>query len=260
MRSSAHTYHTFPSLRKPENNIPLLVTWSTMLSNSLMDFRRQLVVICKWANSEDGQNLYEQLARDVQGSQNVQQLALNMAALMNYRRLRPDHWDNTYQPITGSYLVDLDTLFHGHSLGNSERVAEQMVFAFVRVLHRMGQHKELVVFLNTVLDREPPLLHFFDGLADQYLKWKIHGRTHKTAFEIIMEQVSHLKVSELERDDDSDGFHHNRLDWVLVQDELTRPCSDCTLPAAETRYVPAVLHLHMFVLTCTGFSLSNLMV
>jgi len=123
-----------------------------MLSNSLMDFRRQLVVICKWANSEDGQNLYEQLARDVQGSQNVQQLALNMAALMNYRRLRPDHWDNTYQPITGSYLVDLNTLFHGHSLENSERVAEQMFFAFVRVLHRMGQHKELVVFLNTVLD------------------------------------------------------------------------------------------------------------
>jgi len=75
-----------------------------------------------------------------------------MTALMNYRRLHPDHWDNTYQPITGSYLVDLDTLFHGHSLGNSERVAEQMVFAFVRVLHRMGQHKELVVFLNTVLD------------------------------------------------------------------------------------------------------------
>jgi len=74
-----------------------------------------------------------------------------------------------------------------------------------------------------------------------------------------MEQVLRLKVSGLRRDDDSDRFHHNRSDWVLVQDALTRPGSDCTLPAAETRYMSAVLHLHMFVLTCTGFPLSKLM-
>lgn len=133
-----------------------------------------------------------------------------------------------------------------------------MVFAFVRVLRRMDQHKELVVFLDTVLDREPPLLHFFGGLADQYLEWKIHGRTHESAFETVMEQVSHLKVPELGRDDNSDQFHHNRSDWVLIQDDITRPCSNCTLPAAETRYVPAVLHLHMLMLTCTGFPLNNL--
>ncbi len=260
MRSSAHTYHTFPSLSKPENNIPLLVTWSTMLFNSLMDFCCQLIIICEWANSEDEQNLYKQLAKDVQGFQNVKQLALNMAALMNYRRLCLDLSDNTDQPITGSYLVNLDSLFHDHSLENSERVAKQMVFAFVWVLCCMNQHKELVVFLNTVLDWEPSLLHFFDGLANQYLKWKIHGQTHEIAFKTVMKQVSRLKVSGLRRDDDSDRFHHNCSNWVLIQDALTRSDSNCTLSAAETRYMSAVLHLHMFVLTCTGFSLSKLMV
>jgi len=50
---------------------------------------------------------------------------------MNYRRLCLDLSDNTDQPITGSYLVNLDSLFHDHSLENSERVAKQMVFAFV---------------------------------------------------------------------------------------------------------------------------------
>jgi hypothetical protein len=134
----------------------------------------------------------------------VEQLALNMAALMNYRRLCPDFSDDTDQPITGSYLVDLDTLFHGHSLGNSGRVAEQIVFAFIRVLRCMDQYENLVLFLETVLDRKPPLLHFLDGLADQYLRRKIHGQTHKTAFETVTEEVSHLKMPELRRDTDSD--------------------------------------------------------
>ena len=169
---------------------------------------------------------------------------------MNYRRLRPDFSDDTDQPITGSYLVDLDTLFHGHPLGNSGRVAEQMVFAFIRVLRCMDQYENLVLFLETVLDRKPPLLHFLDGLADQYLRRKIHGQTHKTAFETVTE-VSHLKMPELRRDTDSD--------WVHIQDHSPRPYNDCTLPAAETRYVSAVLHLpKKFVLTCTGFPLSNL--
>ncbi len=260
MRSSAHTYHIFSLLSKPENNISLLVTWSTMLFNSLMNFRRQLIIICEWANSEDEQNLYEQLAKDVQDFQNVKQLALNMAALMNYQWLCLNLSDNTDQPITGSYLVNLDSLFHDHSLENSERVAEQMVFAFVQVLCCMNQHKELVVFLNTVLDWEPSLLHFFDDLINQYLKWKIHGWTHETAFKTVMKQVLCLKVSGLKRDDNLNWFHHNRLNWVLIQNALTRSGSNCTLSAAETRYMSAVLHLHMFVLTCTGFPLSKLMV
>jgi len=254
MRSSAQTYHTFPSLRKPENNIRLLLTWTTMLSDSSIDVHHQRIIVREWANSEDGQNLYEQLARDVQGFQDVEQLALNMAALMNYRRLCPDRLDNIHHPITDSYLDDLDTLFHGHSLGNSERVAEQMVFAFVRVLRRMDQYKGLVVFLDTVLDQEPPLSSTVDSLTDQYLESKMQGWIHKSAFKTVMKQVSHLKVSGPETDDDSDRFHDNRLDCVLVEDDST--CSDCT---AETRYVPAVLRLDMFVLTCTGFPLSNLM-
>lgn len=153
-----------------------------------------------------------------------------MAALMNYRRLRPDFSDDTDQPITGSYLVDLDTLFHGHSLGNSGRVAEQMVFTFIRVLRCIDYYENLVLFLETVLDRKPPLLHFFDGLADQYLRRKIHGQTHQTAFETVTEEVLYLKMPELRRDADSD--------WVHIQDDS---------PAADTRYVLAVLHFPKYL-------------
>lgn len=130
----------------------LLITWSTMLSNSSMDFSRQFAVLREWAYSEEGQKLFKQLARDVQDSQSVKQLALYMAAWMIYLRICPDLLDDTDKPITGSYLFDLDTLFGGSSLGNSGRVAEQMVFALVRVLRCSEQYEQLVVFLETVLD------------------------------------------------------------------------------------------------------------
>ncbi|KAL8696372.1 MAG: hypothetical protein Q9201_007693 [Fulgogasparrea decipioides] len=235
MRSSANKYDTFPSLRKPENSILLLILWCPVLSDRSSEFLRLRITVWEWADSEDGQKLHEQLARDVQGSQNVQQLALDMAGLIKYRRLRPDPSDDMDQPITSSYLVDLDTLFRGHSLGNSGRVVEQMVFAFIRVLRRMGHHKELVEFLDTVLDREPPSLHPSDKLTDEYLERRIHGWTHKIAFETVMKQVSCLELPGLGRDNDSDQLHRNSSDWILVQHSPTSLCSDYISPAAETR-------------------------
>jgi hypothetical protein len=159
--SSTHTYQTIPPLQKPENNTLLLPTWSTVVSD------RQLNVLREWASSENG--LYKQLIRDFRDPQSAEQLALIMAALMSYRRLLPDLSDNSDRPIRGSYLADLDALLDGYSLGNSGIVAERMVFSLVRVFRSSGnQFEELTTFLETVLNREPPLLHVFDGFCDQY--------------------------------------------------------------------------------------------
>ena len=203
-------------------------------------FDRQPDVLREWANSEDGRKLYEQLARDLQAFQCVEQLALIMAFLMIYRRLLPDISDCSDQPIKGSYLADLDALFHGEPLGNSGRVAEQMVFALLRVLHSFGdQSEDLILFLNTVLDREPPLLHALDGCSDVYAFLRTEGYLHKTA----IAKVSHIKMSELGRDDDTDWVKIQQpVEWPL-QDHSPGPCSGCTPPASETEYVPAVLNL-----------------
>ena len=89
----------FPSLQEPENSVPMLLTWSTRLYPcSIVDSSRRLDVLRKWASSEDRQNSYKQLARDIQDSQSVEQLALTMAALMNYQRLYPDVLDHCDQP------------------------------------------------------------------------------------------------------------------------------------------------------------------
>ncbi len=72
--SSTHTYRAIPKLQRPENNSLVLLTWGTMVSD------HQVEVLSEWANSEDGWNLYKQLARDVQNLQDAEQFTFTMAA------------------------------------------------------------------------------------------------------------------------------------------------------------------------------------
>ena len=165
-----------------------------MLSKTPMDIRHHVPFLREWICSEEGQERFNQLVEDAQDSQNVEQLTLNMAALMIYLQNRSDVLKDTDVPITGSYLVDLDALFRGNSLANSRRAAEQMLFALVRALRCGDRDEQLAVFLETVLDRQSPLVHVRDDLADQYMRWRILSQSHKTAFDDVMAEVSHLKV------------------------------------------------------------------
>lgn len=191
-----------------------------MFYNSTLDFSSQLDILREWARSEDGRNVYEQLTTDVQYTQNVAQLGLDMVAIVNYRRLYPDFNDPSDKPILASYLEDQDAHFQGHSLGNSGRVAEHMVFALLRVLYSFGdQYRDLTTFVETVLDRDPPLLHSLAGLSDQYLRWRLDVRNHKTESDYVM--IPHFDA--------------------LAPKEY---CSDSTLPVTKKKYVHAVLNLH----------------
>lgn len=196
--SSAHTYYTIPRLGKPENNVLLLLIWNTLV---FCPFKG----LSDWTHSKDFWNLYKQLAEEFQVSQSVEQLALIMAPLMSRRRLRPDFLDYFDQPIRGSYLADLNTVLRSESLGNSGRVAEQMVFSLVRELSSSGdQFNDLIAFLETALDRELPPLHVFDGFNNRYLGLRMAGQPYQTA----IEELSHVKVAELGGVDD--------LDWINV--------------------------------------------
>lgn len=208
--SSVHTYLTIPQLRKPENNVLLLLTWSTLVFPcSIMNYSHPFKVLSEWAHSKDFWNLHKQLAEEFQDPQSVEQLALIMAALMICRRLLPDFLDHLDQPIKGSYLADLNALLRGESLGNSRRVAEQIVFSLVRELYSFGdQFKDLIVFLETALDQERSPLHVFDGFNDRYLRLRIERQPHKKAIEVL----SSVKAPDLERDVDSEWIHVTHSD------------------------------------------------
>jgi hypothetical protein len=230
--SSTHAYRTIPPLQKPENNTLLLLTWSTVVSD------HQLDVLREWASSENG--LYKQLVRDLRDPQSAEQLGLIMAALLSYRRLLPDLSDDSDRPIRGSYLADLDALLDGHQLGNSGVVAERIVFSLIRVFRSSGkQFEDLTTFLETVLDREPPLLHVFDGFCDQYCSRRIDGDAHETP----MVELSHLKMPGLREDGDPDWITVTLPEALPVQDHSQQLYSDHTLPTVKMKCVPALSHL-----------------
>lgn len=208
MGSRRDTYRNFPSLERPENNIPLLLTWVSPRSKQ----GRQFNILEEWARSQDGRNLYVRLVEEFQSHQTVEQLTLTMVALMSYRRFYPDSSDGSDQPITGSYITDLDALLRGRSLGNSGTVAERMVFALSRTLNSLGEDfEDLLTFVETALNQEHPPLHALDGLADEYVCLKIFdGLLHNS----VILKLAAPRLSELRGKDD------NRVDVTQLEELL----------------------------------------
>ena len=236
MGGSAHTSLILPALST--NNVLLLLTWSTRVSD------RQLGVLRDWACSADGWNVYKQLVEDFQGPQSVEQLALTVAALVNYRRLLPHLPDHSNQPIESMYLADLDALLHSGSYENLGRVMEQTVFALIQVLHSLDQFKDLVIFLETALDREPHLPHIFYEVPHQYLHRRIKSQSHETA----IAEISRIKMSKLRGDNDADWVNVTQpedlpLQGLYVEDHSQRPYSDFTSPIMEANTIVMPYHI-----------------
>ena len=110
---------------------------------------------------------------------------------------------------------------------------EQTVFALIRVLHSfVDQFKDLIIFLETAIDLELPLLHVFDGSPDQYLRLRIKGQSHKTA----IAELSRIKMPKLRGDDDADWVNVTYLEEMQglnLGDHLQRPSSDHALLNTE---------------------------
>lgn len=121
-------YHLCPSLRKPENDILLLLTWSSRILGL------PLRILSEWASSTDTLRLYQRWMEYFRISKDLEQLALILAALLCHGRLLPYTLSETIQPINGCYLADLDGLLKDKSLSNQRAVFERTGFSFLRVL------------------------------------------------------------------------------------------------------------------------------
>ena len=172
MGTSEHTYRCCPSLRKHGNDILLLLIWSTMFHG------RSLEAMQDWAALGDASSLYQQLQEEFQNFQELEQLALILAALLTHARLLPYTVNDTTQSINGCFLADLDIVLRGKSLNNRREVLERVGFSLRRVLDVLpNDHGETSTFMGTAIDKNPPLLDFFDGLTDQYLVTKDREET-----------------------------------------------------------------------------------
>ena len=226
-----------------------------MSHESEEEHNRPLKVLKNWATSKDGWNLYERSTEEFQDGQSVEQLTLTIAALMNYRRLHPDFWDCSNLPITGSYIADLDALLQGEKLGNSGRVAEQMVYALMRnLLPLWEEHQNLILFLDNTLgrDRERPPLHVLDGFCDKYLRLRmydglLHGPTimklawvrlpelrEKNDNKIDTTQSEELSIQKLQIQDSSEYDRRIRRNAFSPSDVVAAPSSGDSINPSPT--------------------------
>jgi hypothetical protein len=208
MGDSAQICHQRPSLEKRENNVLVLLTWSSTV-NSLPQ------VLTEWAASDDGLNLYQRLIKDVQDSQSAEQLALTLAAMLCYKRLLPYPPNEMTQSIKGFYLADFDALLNAERLRNERAVLERMIFSILRVFDTFGdKYHDMRQFLATVLDEKTPLLESFDGFSDQYWVRRMKSMmTHEHAYGRMVWLRFYMET-EVELDTDTRTLYSSTNDLV----------------------------------------------
>jgi hypothetical protein len=82
-------------------------------------------------------------------------------------------------------LKDFDDLICGATLVNERQVVEDMIFSLARVLGTLGvDFHDLVQFLLTVVNRDPPLPTPLDVISDRHWVQRVHGSPHEDAFEM----------------------------------------------------------------------------
>ena len=97
---SEHNYCRLPSLRKEENNIFLLLTWSSTHHDQTLELLSDRI------KSEESLVLYQRLLEDLWLQQTPEEFALTLAALLCRERLLPYRADDIAPPIGGSYFAD----------------------------------------------------------------------------------------------------------------------------------------------------------
>jgi len=204
--SSEQTYRQCPSLRKPENNILLLLAWSSTYHDQTLE------VLSDWIRSEESLHLYHRLRESVWSLETPEDLALSLAALLCRERLLPYNKADTAHPIWGSYLADFDAILNGQALSNRRTVFEQTVSSLLRVLNTLEDGSENIIqLLDAVLDKEASVLGPLDGCSDQYWAKRIQDRlNHSRAFDEARDELLKLVEAMLKKDMDTDA------EWMVV--------------------------------------------
>ncbi len=189
---SEDTYRRIPSLAKPENNILLVLTWSSTLHTNSLE------VLSCWTRSEESLYLYQRLISKLRLSQAPEEFALTLAALLGRERLLPYTISDSARPIRGSYLADLDAILDGQDIKSKREVFEQMCISLLRMLYMsVNTNEDILRLLAEAIVEDPPLRKSLDG-RDQYCAGKLRGHNHGEAFEKAREELSKSKGAKME--------------------------------------------------------------
>ena len=202
--NSEHIYRQLSSLRKEENNILVLLTWSFMYHDQI------LKVLSDWIKSKENLNLYQRLIEDLWLEQTFEEFALTLTALLCRKRLLFYIMNDIAQFVENSYVTNFDAILNDEDIKNRRTIFEQMILSLLRVLYTLHINEEIVQLLAKVLDKDASLLESLDDVADQYCVRKLLEQDHNKAFEDAREGFLKFVEAMLKRDRNADA------EWTVI--------------------------------------------
>lgn len=202
--SSFHTYHQLPSLKRPENNVSLLLIWSYIYATEVPKS------LLAWTASKDGQDRYRELVREIGLADTPAQIALSLVA---FQRLLQSQNDKLSEVDTteSNPFKDFLYLLKGHSIKNWQATMTQATWSFwikASVLVDVSEREKILQFLAPVFDNMNPkqsskknLNHSNKDLdhskkdLDQYWNARLHSSySHDKALYSISDVMGKLAV------------------------------------------------------------------
>ncbi len=147
-KDSESIYRQFSFFRRQENNILLLLTWSSTYHG------QPLEVLSNWVKSKERLDLYQRPSKDLSLQQIAEGFALNLAALLCRERLLPLDRKDKERIIEASFLIDLNTIIDSQNINNKRTIFEQMIMSLMRVLSLLRAARTYFTFLRNFLTKK----------------------------------------------------------------------------------------------------------
>lgn len=121
--SSEQIYEQIPSLNLSENNVLLLLAWSSECTG------RALRALHAWAVSTHGQAVYRRLVEHLDLPSTPAQVALDLVALLSFLRLQPYESSRT-DKVKANHLSDFHSLLKGSPSYKARETTEHVTWSF----------------------------------------------------------------------------------------------------------------------------------
>ncbi len=146
-RSSESTYAQLPSLRRPENDILLLLVWSSECTG------RALEALHAWAISQGGLQTFHNLIQQIPLPKGPIEMALALAALVALVRLSA-YWPRTAHPSGQDHFSDFGALVELRRWpdSNTRATLEHMTRSFWDVVSTLVDIREAQVIIQILAD------------------------------------------------------------------------------------------------------------
>ncbi len=188
---SAHSYHELSSLSHSENDVLLLLVWSSDCHG------RVLRALHAWAISEDDKRLYWRLIHDLCSEKATAQIVLSLAAFVSLLRLLL-YGFNKPCSVKANYLRDFLSLLNDFLCNNIRAIVKHMiwfVWTTISSLINFTEDQKIFRILAHVVDSAESVSKHDDKYSNIYWERRFDFfRSNDEALSIIPEILKKLEI------------------------------------------------------------------